>query len=111
VLAFRRSVAFLYAENENLSFTTPSLTSFEYPRLTAANTNWTYNNDAEKNLYRYLDRQRPPFISFNKLHDLWALGVVLLEIGLWETAASIQYDGVLKRALSILVVPHALKDI
>jgi hypothetical protein len=90
---------------------TPYLTAFEYSRSTTGNTNWPYDNDTEKNLYRHPDRQRPPSISFNKLHDLWALGAVLLEIGLWETAASIQHDGVLKRALSIPVDPHALKDI
>tara|TARA_R110002003_G_scaffold290_4_gene18562 strand:- start:11031 stop:11540 length:510 start_codon:yes stop_codon:yes gene_type:complete len=104
-------VAFLYAENGSLDFMTPYLTNFEYSRSTTGNTNWTYDDNAEKNLYRHPDRQRPPSISFNNLHDLWALGVVLLEIGLWETAASIQHDGVLKRALSIPVDPPALKDI
>ncbi|ORY09362.1 hypothetical protein BCR34DRAFT_589346 [Clohesyomyces aquaticus] len=106
-----RSIAFFYAENGTLDFNTPYLTSFEYSRATTANTTWDYDNDPDKNLYRHPDRQRPPSISFNKLHDLWALGVVLLEIGLWDTAAGIQRDGVLKRSLSIPVDPHALKDI
>lgn len=33
----------------------------------------------KKNLYRHPDRQRPSLISLNKLHDPWALGIILLE--------------------------------
>ncbi len=105
------AIMFFYSESGNLDFTSPYLTSFEYSRATTTDTTWTYDDDPEKNLYRHPDRQRPPSISFNKLHDLWALGVILLEIGLWETAASIQHTGVVKRALSIPVDPHVLREI
>ncbi|EJT75451.1 hypothetical protein GGTG_05385 [Gaeumannomyces tritici R3-111a-1] len=39
-----------------------------------------------RDIYRHPDRQRNPAQLFNKLHDIYALGVVLLELGLWRPA-------------------------
>lgn len=39
-----------------------------------------------QDIYRYPDRRGPPEERFNVLHDIYALGVVLLEIGLWRVA-------------------------
>lgn len=77
-----RSIALFFSQNGTLQGKTPYLTSLEYSRATTSNTSLTYDDDLEKNLYRHPDRPRPPSITFNKIHDLWALGVVLLEIGL-----------------------------
>ncbi|KAF4540152.1 Het-s domain protein [Lasiodiplodia theobromae] len=52
-------------------------------------TKYDFDNDLERNLYRHPDRQGRPKTSFSKLHDIYALGVVLLEIGLWEMALSL----------------------
>ncbi|KAF8853248.1 hypothetical protein BDZ45DRAFT_748759 [Acephala macrosclerotiorum] len=41
-------------------------------------------------VYRHPDRQGMPEARFNKLHDIYALGVVLLEIGLWEPALTLE---------------------
>lgn len=42
----------------------------------------------ERNIYRHPDRQGPPEDApgnrFSVLHDIYALGVVLLEVGLWR---------------------------
>ncbi|KAB8234018.1 uncharacterized protein BDW43DRAFT_274816 [Aspergillus alliaceus] len=64
----------------------PYLANFEFSRPETAETNFTYDADTEKNLYRHPDRQGPPKTCFSKLHDIYALGVVLLEIGLWQSA-------------------------
>jgi hypothetical protein len=107
-----RSIIFFHSQLGQLRFMTPYLTNFEYSRATTTDTSWTYDGDAEKNLYRHPDRQRPPTISFNKLHDLWSLGVVLLEIGLWQTAQSIREQGLQTRShLGMTNDPHLLKGI
>jgi hypothetical protein len=41
--------------------------------------------EVEPNFYRHPDRQGRPTHQFSRLHDIYALGVVLLEIGLWVT--------------------------
>lgn len=47
----------------------------------------------EHNLYRHPERQGIPIESFKPIHDIYALGVVLLEIGLWRPAISMDPDG------------------
>ena len=68
----------------------PFLVNFEYSRPANQNTTWTWDQDDEKNVYRHPDRQGHPMKSFDKTHDAYALGVVLLEIGLWQTASELQ---------------------
>jgi len=67
-------------------FDFPYLTNFQLSRPETAFSVLTYNNEPEKNLYRHPDRQGPPNSKFNKVHDIYALRVVLLEIRLWEAA-------------------------
>ncbi|KAI9764409.1 MAG: hypothetical protein M1840_008432 [Geoglossum simile] len=43
----------------------------------------------ERDVYRHPERQGTPEVHFTKSHDIYALGVVLLEIALWEPAKSI----------------------
>lgn len=47
------------------------------------------NFDLLTNLYRHPARQDAPTVRFRKEHDIYALGVVLLEIGIWQTVASL----------------------
>lgn len=44
------------------------------------------DDDDERNLYRHPEIQDIARSSFSKVHDLYSLGVVLLEIALWQTA-------------------------
>ena len=44
----------------------------------------------ERDVYRHPERQGQVKMQFTKLHDIYALGVVLLEIGLWAPAISLQ---------------------
>lgn len=70
-------------------YDSPYLVDFEFSRPERAESQYTYDNDVEKNLYRHPERAGQPTVTFNKLHDIYALGVVLLEIGLWQPALSI----------------------
>jgi hypothetical protein len=45
--------------------------------------------DAVRNLYRHPDRQGAPGREFFRKHDIYALGVVLLEIGMWRTMSQL----------------------
>lgn len=50
-----------------------------------------------------------PTTSFNILHDVYALGVVLLEIGLWKQARTISKSG-FSRVMSGLPVKEKLES-
>lgn len=80
----RSIVFFKQLENAALNFKNPYLVNFEYARTLDTMTKWDVDEDVERNLYRHPDRQNTPRKSFNKIHDLYALGVVLLEIGFWK---------------------------
>ncbi|KAL4902357.1 hypothetical protein BDW74DRAFT_186888 [Aspergillus multicolor] len=43
-----------------------------------------------RDIYRHPDRQGQPIETFKKFHDIHSLGVVLLEIGLWEPARKLE---------------------
>lgn len=71
------------------------------PRLLAFLGDWGYSRridgftdmnvdfDIEGNLYRHPERQGKPKRQFSRIHDIYALGVVLLEIGLWRTVSQL----------------------
>ncbi|KAM0452900.1 hypothetical protein ACHAO4_005319 [Trichoderma viride] len=71
------------------------------PRLLAFLGDWGYSRridgftdmnvdfDIEANLYRHPERQGKPKRQFSRIHDIYALGVVLLEIGLWRTVSQL----------------------
>ncbi|MCJ1396049.1 hypothetical protein MMC18_008936 [Xylographa bjoerkii] len=73
-------------------FTQAYLVGFEYSRLETAESEATWDDDAVKNLYRHPERQGPPLVTFTSRHDIYALGVVLLEIGLWRILSDIWED-------------------
>ena len=76
----------------NSGFTEPYLIGFEYSRLETDESESTWDDDAGKNFYRHPERQGPPLVTFTKRHDIYALGLVLLEIGLWRTLSDIWED-------------------
>ena len=43
----------------------------------------------EPNLYRHPQRQQQPSIKFTFIHDVYSLGVLLMEIGLWKTVGNV----------------------
>lgn len=56
-----------------------------YARSVQQGTDMRSDFEVEPNLYRHPKRQGRPTQQFSRLHDIYALGVVLLEIGLWVT--------------------------
>ncbi|KAF8860851.1 hypothetical protein BDZ45DRAFT_777843 [Acephala macrosclerotiorum] len=70
----------------------PYLVDFEFARPQTAETQYTFETSIERNLNRHPDRQGVPTVTFSKLHDVYALGVVLLEIGIWQTALTVYND-------------------
>ncbi|RDW89928.1 uncharacterized protein DSM5745_01703 [Aspergillus mulundensis] len=61
------------------------LSDWGYARSETQGTAMAADFDAEPNLYRHPDRQGDPDKPFQRGHDIYSLGVVLLEIGLWVT--------------------------
>lgn len=61
------------------------LSDWGYARSVKQGTDMRSDFEVEPNLYRHPSRQGKPTHQFSRLHDVYALGVVLLEIGLWVT--------------------------
>lgn len=92
------------------SYTDPYLVEFEYSRPQEAPTSLTGDESVEYNLYRHPERQgATPSIAFQKSHDIYALGVVLLEIGLWKTAREL-YKEIHGSDPSLTMKASAVKD-
>ena len=73
----------------DLMVDSPYLAGFEYSRPEDGSTAGTRDDDRDRNLYRHPALQSVAGDSFNKVHDLYSLGVILLEIAMWRTASSI----------------------
>lgn len=69
-----------------IEFTSPFVVGFEASRLANDFSSGPYDNLLSQNVYRHPDRWGIPNKTFTKYHDIYALGIVLLEIGLWEPA-------------------------
>lgn len=68
----------------------PYLSGWEYSRpASEVSSRLNENDELEANIYRHPDQWGLPTVRFNKLHDIYSLGVVLLEIGLWKAAISL----------------------
>ncbi|OCL02570.1 hypothetical protein AOQ84DRAFT_357323 [Glonium stellatum] len=75
-------------KTQALTYSYPYLVGFEFSRDVTDSSTVEHDGLLERNIYRHPDRQGPPEDApgnrFNVLHDIYALGVVLLEIGLWK---------------------------
>ncbi|KAH7127141.1 hypothetical protein B0J11DRAFT_296108 [Dendryphion nanum] len=71
----------------------PWLCGFEYSRPVDAETWKLADRNLLRNIYRHPRRWGKPTTKFEKEHDIYALGVMLLEIGLWEPAVSFERQG------------------
>ncbi|KAI1350385.1 hypothetical protein F5Y01DRAFT_286160 [Xylaria sp. FL0043] len=78
-----------------LDTSTPYLTEFGFSRPVDAFSAYKYSAstavDLDRDVYRHPQRFGKPSYYFTKVHDVYSLGVVLLEIGLWKTARQM-YD-------------------
>ncbi|KAM7197222.1 hypothetical protein V8F33_005650 [Rhypophila sp. PSN 637] len=74
----------------NIDLTEPWVLGFENSRPDPFFSAGRPDKCPERDVYRHPSRQQTPTQHFNKLHDIYALGVVLLEIGLWQEALSLE---------------------
>ena len=63
----------------------PFLRGFEYSRLSSSPSDLIDPSDMINNLYRHPERQGSPGNTFTKKHDIYALGVVLLDLGIGKS--------------------------
>jgi hypothetical protein len=69
------------------------LTGFEKVRMAIGRTRLSGDSAWEKNLYRHPQRQGVnPEETYVMQHDIYSLGVCLLEIGMWESFVSYKND-------------------
>ena len=86
-----QSIVFLkQKDSKRLYLEDPYLVNFEYSRPVTASTLLLVDSDEEKSVYRHPDIQYTTRPTFNKMHDIYALGVVLLEIALWQPAQKLR---------------------
>ncbi|OQD73726.1 hypothetical protein PENDEC_c014G04212 [Penicillium decumbens] len=78
---YEHRLSFSSTGNKIISY----LSDWGYARSVQQGTDMRSDFEVEPNLYRHPSRQGRPTQQFSRLHDIYALGVVLLEIGLWVT--------------------------
>ena len=66
-----------------IPFSSPWLFGFEYARAGAAGTQMAEDHSLYRNLYRHPDRWSQPKVPYTRAHDIFSLGIVLLEIAWW----------------------------
>ncbi|KFY83509.1 hypothetical protein V498_08021 [Pseudogymnoascus sp. VKM F-4517 (FW-2822)] len=76
---------------DRINYAEPWIFGFEFSRPEDFFSSGATDISLERDVYRHPDRQGIPETRFNKLHDIYALGVVLLEIGLWESWDQMQH--------------------
>ncbi|KAI9148806.1 Sodium transport ATPase 5 [Paramyrothecium foliicola] len=76
-----------------VDFTEPWVFGFEFSRPERYFSRGVADSSLARDIYRHPDRQQNPAQIFSKIHDIYALGVVLLEIGLWAPALTLEKHG------------------
>ncbi|KAL6894962.1 hypothetical protein GGI43DRAFT_411547 [Trichoderma evansii] len=85
------------------------LVGFDVLRDAEGKTNRLGDDDWEKNLYRHPHRQgKTPKTDYNMRHDIYSVGVCLLEIGLW--GSFVEYDRVNEKSLQPSSLGSKLRD-
>ncbi|PGH11095.1 hypothetical protein AJ80_07283 [Polytolypa hystricis UAMH7299] len=96
---------------ERVNYSEPWVFGFEFSRPEGFFSHGLTDVCLERDVYRHPDRQGRPNVLFSKVHDIYALGVVLLEIGLWEPWDKLQkVENAWRKdawSLQALLVQHA----
>ncbi|KAH0430442.1 hypothetical protein CcaCcLH18_07822 [Colletotrichum camelliae] len=90
--------------DNNVDLSEPWLLGFEFSRPEQYFSHGHADTCLPRDIYRHPERQQNPTQPFNKVHDIYALGVVLLEIGLWQPVLTLEKSG-----FSKVRDPHAIK--
>jgi len=67
-----------------VNYENPYLVGFEFSRDEKDRSTTEQDDILARNVFRHPDRHGPPEERFTSLHDIYALGVTLLEIGIWR---------------------------
>lgn len=70
-----------FVPGTQLDLSEPWILGFEFSRPETYFSEGRGDMCLSRDVYRHPDRQKHPSKVFNKIHDIYALGVVLLEIG------------------------------
>jgi serine/threonine protein kinase len=85
--------AVINRQNKNV-YVDPWLIGFEYARVLSQDSNLAASDTSiAKNVYRHPERWNAPTHKFGPIHDIYALGAVLLEIGLWRPLMMLSETG------------------
>jgi hypothetical protein len=76
-------------QDDHEAYASPFISGFEFSRIATGPTDYTYDDNVENNLYRHPERQGLPQTAFTRIHDIYSLGVILLEIGLWKSVVTL----------------------
>jgi hypothetical protein len=77
----------------------PWLFGFEFSRVISQDSDLASTDTSiAKNIYRHPTRWNAPTHRFGLIHDIYALGTVLLEIGLWRPLLSLSESGFARAA-------------
>lgn len=83
-----QSLAFFFdLDHERLRDEEPFLVDFGYSRSESGSTARHYDGDVQKDYYRHPAIQCLERPAYRRIHDVYSLGVVLLEIAIWQQAA------------------------
>jgi hypothetical protein len=99
-----------FSKPSGASIGVPFLTGFSSARLEAANVDSSLrtNDDWKRDLYSHPSRQCQPTMKYAMAHDIFSVGVILLEIGLWESL--ITFDNASKNdTINERVIPDGNK--
>ncbi|KAL3491303.1 hypothetical protein BJX62DRAFT_237379 [Aspergillus germanicus] len=101
-------IFFLRSNTSSCDFNNPYLADFGFARPVAGSTSMLVAaTGIDWDIYQHPDRWDLPRASFNPAHDIYSLGVVLLEIGLWQAARQL-YDDFVKYDLGGRVPPEGV---
>lgn len=84
------NVLFFKIDKTHVSYERQYLVGFEFSRQENDRSTTEQDDRLERNIYRHPDRQGPAENRFGIIHDIYALGVILLEIGLWRQAVGFE---------------------
>ena len=74
----------------SIDYDEPWLVGFEYSREDPGFSENPRELEISKDIYRHPERWGQPTRRFDKSHDVYSLGIILLEIGLWKPASYLE---------------------
>ncbi|KAK0716304.1 hypothetical protein B0H67DRAFT_645944 [Lasiosphaeris hirsuta] len=86
------NVIFFYDPAIGVDYSKPYLCGFAYSRESMTPSTGRFVEDFDLNVYRHPDRQGVPTKYHRKEHDIYAYGILLLEIGMWGLVGKLFSD-------------------